>query len=29
MGCLERHPDFAAVGIDDEGPMLGERGWNE
>jgi hypothetical protein len=25
-GCIERHFDFAGIGIDDKGPMLGERG---
>ena len=29
VGCIERHLDLAGIGIDDEGLMLGERGWSE
>jgi hypothetical protein len=29
VGCIERHLDFAGIGIDDEGLMLGERGWSK
>jgi hypothetical protein len=29
VGRIERYLDLAGIGIDDEGLMLGERGWGE
>jgi hypothetical protein len=29
VGRIERYLDLTGVGIDDEGLMLGERGWSE
>jgi hypothetical protein len=29
VGRLQRYLDLAGIGIDDEGLMLGERGWSK